>query len=204
MTNGNSLSVQEIAASIKSARKAKALTQSELGQRVGLPQSHISKIETGAVDLQLSSLVQIARALDLEVKLVPRRALPAVEGALRAHGTTGETSRALAMLADQAQLAQRIEASFPGLPEVDAFRDALKSIPKIQYDAAQLKALEDALKPAKQLKGPLEGYGGPAALAKRISEATAAVRHFRNQQAHSPLAETSRQVPAYRLDEDDA
>jgi transcriptional regulator with XRE-family HTH domain len=43
------------------------MTQKELGQRVGLPQSHISKIEKGAVDLQLSSLVEIARALDFEV-----------------------------------------------------------------------------------------------------------------------------------------
>ena len=51
---------------------------------VGVPQSHISKIENGAVDLKLSSLVQIARALDLELKLIPRKAIPAVEGIVRA------------------------------------------------------------------------------------------------------------------------
>ena len=54
--------IQEIAASLREARIAKALTQKELGQRVGLPQSHISKIEKGAVDFKLSSLVEIARA----------------------------------------------------------------------------------------------------------------------------------------------
>jgi transcriptional regulator with XRE-family HTH domain len=202
MADEKLIGVHDMAASIRAARKAKALTQSDLGHRVGLPQSHISKIEKGAVDLQLSSLVQIARALDHEVKLVPRKALPVVEGALRAHGVTVETSRALAALAEQAQLAQRIEAGFPGLPEVDAFRDALRDIPRFEYDAAQLKALEVALKPARQLKALLEGDGGSAALAKRVSEATAALRHFRNQQVHSSLAETSRQVPAYRLDED--
>ena len=83
-----SVGIRDTAASIRAARKAKGLTQHELGQRVGLPQSHISKIESGAVDLQLSSLVEITRALDLELKLVPRRILPAVEAVLRAGGTT--------------------------------------------------------------------------------------------------------------------
>ncbi|MGC4251216.1 MAG: helix-turn-helix transcriptional regulator [Sphingobium sp.] len=77
------LPVSDIAASVKAARQTKALTQRELGRRVGLPQSHISKIESGGVDLQLSSLIQIARALDLEIRLIPRKALPAVEGVLR-------------------------------------------------------------------------------------------------------------------------
>lgn len=76
--------IADIAASVRQARKVKGLTQSALGQRVGLPQSHISKIESGGVDLQLSSLIEIARALDLEIKLVPRKALPAIEGAIAA------------------------------------------------------------------------------------------------------------------------
>ncbi len=75
----------DIAASIKAARKAKGLTQRQLGQRSGLPQSHISKIENGAVDLQLSSLMEIARALELEVTLLPRQALPALKGVLHTH-----------------------------------------------------------------------------------------------------------------------
>ncbi|MGT2514558.1 helix-turn-helix domain-containing protein [Sphingomonas panni] len=99
--------IEEIAAAVREARIAKALTQKELGQRVGLPQSHISKIEKGTVDLKLSSLVEIARALDLELTLVPRKALPAVEGAMRAHGTTFETSRAVSLLNEQAQIAEQ-------------------------------------------------------------------------------------------------
>ena len=62
-----STTIEDIAASIKAARIAKGFTQKQLGERVGLPQSHISKIEGGNVDLQISSLVEIARALDLEV-----------------------------------------------------------------------------------------------------------------------------------------
>lgn len=197
--------IEEIAASVREARIAKALTQKELGQRVGLPQSHISKIEKGTVDLKLSSLVEIARALDLEITLVPRRALPAVEGAVRAHGATVETSRAVSLLNEQAQIAERIKANFPDLSQVEGFQNAIRSIPRLQFNAAQLKALDEALQPAKQLKTIIEAQGGAAALAKRIEEATSALRHFRNIQVHhAPLIEAARQLPAYRLEEDDA
>jgi transcriptional regulator with XRE-family HTH domain len=195
--------IDEIAASIRAARQAKALTQKELGQRVGLPQSHISKIENGAVDLQLSSLVEIARALDLELKLVPRKALPAVEGAVRAHGATVETSRALNLLNEQAQLAERIKDSFPEISQIEAFQNAIRNIPKLQFDAAKLKALDEALRPAKRLKSLIDAQGSAAKLAKQLAEATSSLRHFRNIQVHTPLIETRRQLPAYRLEEDD-
>jgi len=200
-----SAGIEEIAASVRKARIAKALTQKELGRRVGLPQSHISKIEKGTVDLKLSSLVEIARALDLEITLVPRKALPAVEGAVRAHGTAVETSRAVSLLNEQAEIAERIKANFPDLSQVEGFQNAIRSIPRLQFDATQLKALDEALQPAKRLKTILEAQGGAAALAKRIEEATSALRHFRNIQVHhAPLIEAARQLPAYRLEEDDA
>jgi transcriptional regulator with XRE-family HTH domain len=195
--------LQDIAASIKSARAAKSLTQRELGQRVGLPQSHISKIEKGAVDLQLSSLTEIARALDLEVKLVPRKALPAVEGAVRAHGTTVETSRALALLAEQGNLAERVKIKFPELPQVDAFQNAVRNIPSFQFDFPQLKALEEALKPTRHLQELFKAQDSIGAIAKRLEEATSALKQFRNIQVHVPLANSTRQLPAYRLEEDD-
>lgn len=198
-----SAGIDEIAASIRAARQAKALTQKELGQRVGLPQSHISKIEKGAVDLQLSSLVEITRALDLEVKLVPRKALAAVEGAIRVHGTTGETSRALNLLNEQAQLAERIKGRFPDLSQIEDFQNAIRNIPRLQFDAAQLKALEEALQPAKRLKSLIDAQGSAAKLAKQLEEATSSLRHFRNNQVHTPLIETRRQLPAYRLEEGD-
>lgn len=199
-----SAGIEEIAASIREARIAKALTQKELGLRVGLPQSHISKIEKGTVDLKLSSLVEIARALELEMMLVPRKALPAVEGAVRAHGTSVETSRALSLLNEQAQIAERIKASFPDLSQVESFQNAIRSIPALQFDAARLKALDEALQPAKRLKAIIEAQGGAAALVKCLEEAASALRHFRNKQAHNaPLIEAARQRPAYRLEEDD-
>lgn len=62
-----------------------------------MPQS-ISKIESGKVDLQLSSLIQLARPLDLEVKLLPKKALPAVDSVVRSttpQATSKEAASAL-------------------------------------------------------------------------------------------------------------
>ena len=58
---------------LRKARGARKLSQRAPSAKAGLPQGHISRIEAGEVDLKLSSLVGLARALDLEPMLVPRR-----------------------------------------------------------------------------------------------------------------------------------
>ncbi len=73
---------EHIASELKQAREAKGLSQRQLAKLSGVPQSHISKIEANAVDLRLSSLVTLARTLDLEVTLVPRKAIPTVRSIL--------------------------------------------------------------------------------------------------------------------------
>lgn len=75
--------LEQIAEELKAARKAKGLSQRALSALAGVPQSHISRVEKGEVDLRLSSLVQIARVLGMEVKLVPKQALPAVDTVVR-------------------------------------------------------------------------------------------------------------------------
>ena len=71
-------SVEELIKGIKTRRKKKGLSQRALSAKIGIPQSHISKIENGMVDLQTSSLIEIARTLDLELILVPRNLLPTI------------------------------------------------------------------------------------------------------------------------------
>jgi len=75
--------LEAIADALSGAREQKGLSQRALGKRVGFPQSHISKIESAAVDLQTTSLIEMARALDLEVVLIPRSLLPAVQALQR-------------------------------------------------------------------------------------------------------------------------
>jgi transcriptional regulator with XRE-family HTH domain len=201
-----SVGIADIAASIRQARKDKGLTQRELGQRVGLPQSHISKIESGVVDLQLSSLAEIARALDLEVKLVPRKALPAIEGTVRAAvGTAGSSaaSRALATIQKDLQLADQIRASYPDLKEIENYRSILKNIEALQIDDRTLKTLQNALKPSQDLAKFFKEYNEVAKIAKQVNEATSALQQWRNVQVHLPRIDGPRQRPAYRLEDDE-
>ncbi len=61
------------------ARKAKGLSQMELGRRLGVPQSYISKLESGRVDIRLSNLVDIGRFLELELMFVPTSIAPSIQ-----------------------------------------------------------------------------------------------------------------------------
>lgn len=70
--------IQHIGLALKDARLKKGLSQRSLGKKAGIHQSHLSKIEAGVVDLQISSLIELSRALELELMLIPRRFVPAV------------------------------------------------------------------------------------------------------------------------------
>ena len=71
-------STANLARRLAKARTEKGLTQAELGQRLGVPQSHLSSIERGRTDPRVSSLLELARVLDLEIMLVPRELVPVV------------------------------------------------------------------------------------------------------------------------------
>jgi len=85
-----SYSTQYISQKLKKSRENMGLSQRELSARAGVPQSHISKIENGNVDLRLSSLVAISRVLELEFALIPRKYLSAVNSI--ADGANNKTS----------------------------------------------------------------------------------------------------------------
>jgi transcriptional regulator with XRE-family HTH domain len=71
---------------LRHARKARGLSQDELSKQLGIGQGTLSRAET-STDVQFGTLQQIARALDLEPMLVPRRLVPAVDAIVR-HGTS--------------------------------------------------------------------------------------------------------------------
>ena len=87
-----SFAIRHLTRALKAARKDKGLSQRDLCAKTGIPQSHISKIESGAVDLRLSSLIEFARMLDLEVTLVPRKLVPAVQSLIRGAAGVSEPS----------------------------------------------------------------------------------------------------------------
>ena len=82
--------LKQIGKSLQQSRKARDLTQAELGALVGLPQSHISKIERGETDFQWTTLEQIANAVGLSAVLVPTGLVLIVEGLMKGREEKGE------------------------------------------------------------------------------------------------------------------
>lgn len=76
---------------LKQARQELGIKQLELGKKLGLPQSHISKIESKKNDLRLSTLEDMACILDHELMVIPRRLIPQVHGLLE--GNNNQTPR---------------------------------------------------------------------------------------------------------------
>lgn len=204
----NSVILEEFGQKLLDARTRKGLSQRALAERTGVPQAHISKIEQGRVDIRLSSLVELARALDLDVQLLPRQALMAVEGAVRAlenEGGDSAESRALAMLAQQERTLETIRAAHPKLAAVQKLLPTIKELKLLPYDAEMLKALQRAVAPAEQARLQLAAAGlDSAKLAQLLEQANRSLRTLRNTQVHGlPLAAPRSAVPAYRLDDED-
>lgn len=70
-------------AAIIEARRQRGWSQAELGKRVGLPQAHISGIETGRVVPRFDTLLDLVRVLDHDLILVPRDLVPVVQSLIR-------------------------------------------------------------------------------------------------------------------------
>tara|TARA_R110000744_G_scaffold36034_6_gene83271 strand:+ start:8768 stop:9118 length:351 start_codon:yes stop_codon:yes gene_type:complete len=69
---------REIVGVLRAAREAKGIRQSALAHTVGISPAHLSRIESGKITPTLATLQEIARALDLEIMLIPRQSVSAV------------------------------------------------------------------------------------------------------------------------------
>jgi HTH-type transcriptional regulator/antitoxin HipB len=63
---------------IRAERLRRSWSQQDLATRAGLTQSQLSRIEHGA-DVRLSTLLEIVRILDLDIRLVPKELLGSID-----------------------------------------------------------------------------------------------------------------------------
>ncbi|MEA3172892.1 MAG: hypothetical protein QOF42_303 [Gammaproteobacteria bacterium] len=198
-----------IITALTTARHRAGLSQRALADKVGLAQSHISKIERGAVDPQTTSLLEIARVLGLELSLVPTPLMPALRALIRESIPT----QSLASSLDQelTRLARRARALMKYLPN-------LKVLPGIALAADELRVarLDEASYAearssiaAAHITLPrlrILSRGQPTSEAVRdavklLETLHQNLRRIRNAWAHRDTG--SPQSPAYRLDETD-
>jgi len=187
-----------IAQILKAARQGKGLSQRALSKLAGMPQSHISKIENGAVDLRLSSLVEIARVLDLAVTLVPRKSATAVQSIIR----SGQPAKSTAAVQSAAKEFKRLQQSLsiamhehPAIKEIAQLQRQVRELQHFQLPVRELDALREANKVVQAFKINTKNLDG-------IRTVLADFQNLRNSIVHSmPSIEPVK--PAYSLEDDD-
>ena len=194
---------EEIASNLKAARESKGLSQRALSEKSGVPQGHISKIENGAVDLRLSSLVALARALDLELTLVPRKAVPAVKSIVRsgkrsivkADSNTRMAHKELSSIKTMIDTLSKNDFAIGGLEKLQRQMRELGNFQFAQPDLEVIKNVNEAMKAFQLNNDSLD----------IIRQSESELQKLRNTLAHSSvnLPKVTPLRPAYSLEEDD-
>ena len=79
--------MQAILANLQKTRRQRKISQQQLSQKLAIPQSYLSKIESGKVDTRLSNVTDLAHALGFELMLIPRHYVPAIQAILQGKST---------------------------------------------------------------------------------------------------------------------
>lgn len=192
----------QILKSLREARQRKGFSQRELSARSGVPQSHISRIENGDVDLRVSSLVALARVLDLELELVPRKAVPAVKSIVRSSVNTDD-SDAQRRIRQQLAVFDKAITQAAQSGGVAAWQKQLESIRRLSSEIERIRpnpgTLEKIVDITRALEKALKHNSGLVEAIKRSEEQ---LRSIRNIAAHNP-APVVKTRSAYALDEAD-
>ena len=193
---------------LASARHRAGLSQRALADKVGLAQSHISKIERGAVDPQTTSLIEIARVLGLELSLVPTPLMPALQALIREsipnpHSLASTLDHELNRLARRARALTKYFPNLKVLPSIALAADELRLA---RLDEALYAEARSSIAAAQITLSHLRNLsrGQPTSEAVRNAAEPLKVinehlRKIRNAWTHRNTS--SHQSPAYRLDE---
>ena len=188
---------EQMAKKLKAAREAKGLSQRALAKLADVPQSHISKIENGAVDLRVSSLVEIARALDLDIALVPRKALPAVQSIVRSSAPPIDTKAMQAAMKEYQKIQDSLKLALEENPAVKEIAQLQRQVRELQ----RLKVLAPDMNSIRQANKAVLNFTKHTEDTDNLREALATVRSLRNAAVHAlPTPEPVK--PAYSLDDD--
>jgi transcriptional regulator with XRE-family HTH domain len=188
---------EQIIGQLKAARQAANVSQRALSSRSGLTQAHISKIESGTVDPSISSLVDLARSLDLELTLVPRKMMPAVEAISRGSTPTYAGTPLGTQAAEVAKferLLNKQKALYGSSAALDQIEDSLHMLRYVPMRQEDLKTLQSRY-------GQLKRHQASPQSQAVVREVADVLRKIRNRLAHDPNLSEPR--PAYAFDDDE-
>jgi len=188
--------LQSIGQSLAEARRESRWNQRDLADQAGTTQARISKIENGETDPKVSTLIEIARTLGLEIVLVPLKHLPAVKAIIR-HDPLGADDRSSRLILDR--LANQLVQLRHHYPD----NDDLKRLDRITRELKNFRLTGTMEKPFREILGAVQRVNDTPALVGTLSAPAVKLQRLRNELAHSNIDDGPTQRPAYRLDDED-
>ncbi|MDE2487741.1 MAG: helix-turn-helix transcriptional regulator [Alphaproteobacteria bacterium] len=179
---------------LREARVAKAWSQRDLSERAGIPQAHISRIESGAIDPKVSTLQDLARALDLELMLAPRTALNAVDALVRETAKEDDRHRLRDIATRMYDAATTLQAMAGGLN--DRVADAADDLRSFDPSDVPPWVRKEVLAAAIAVDQAVKAHS-----TQRLEPATAALQKLLTEAL--ALAGRGETRPAYALDDGD-
>lgn len=180
---------------IREVREANDLSQRGLSERTGQTQSHISQIESGKMEPGLASFIDMARALDLELMLVPRKLVPAVTGLMRAQATpdmpvhAGQPNTKLFARAER--LVKKLKATYGSSADLDHIDEYLRFLRRVSLSDHEMQLVRGEM-------DRLERYQASPKAAPVVKDIAMTLQRLRNSVAHGLPTEPG---PAYALDD---
>ncbi len=184
---------------LRSARQDAGVSQRELSRRTGITQSHISQTESGRSEAGLSTVIQMARALDLELMLVPKKLVPAVEGIIGRNTPDSQLSvadggAALKEIDRGLRATRKLELIYGASAELEAITGTLREMRRLRLTRGEAAALTNLIQTMIRFQASPQAQPE----LRRISQT---LRQLRNAIVHTPAAEAPR--PAYGVEDDD-
>lgn len=179
----------------REVREALGVSQRALSERAGLTQSHISQIESGKMEPGLSNFIDLTRALDLEVMLVPKKLVPAVLGLVKAQATPDMHIHAGQQndkrFARAERLVKKMKHLYGSSAELDRIEDTLRFLRRVNLDDQEMQLVRDLI-------ARLERYQASPQAAPIVRDIAQNLQRLRNSIAHGAPTEPR---PAYSLDD---
>ncbi|RUV41261.1 XRE family transcriptional regulator [Mesorhizobium sp. M1A.T.Ca.IN.004.03.1.1] len=188
---------ESLIAQTREIREASGVSQRALSERAGLTQSHISQIESGKMEPGLSSFIDMTRALDLELMLVPKKLVPAVLGLVKAQATpdmhihAGQPNDKRFARAER--LVKKMKQLYGSSAELDRIEDTLRFLRRVNLSDQEMQVV-------RELIARLERYQASSQAAPIVRDIAQNLQRLRNSIAHGVSIEPK---PAYSLDDGD-
>ena len=193
--------IEDLTLQIRQARENAAMSQRDLSKRSGVTQSHISQIESSKLSPGIGTMIEIGRALDLELIFVPKRSMSAVNSLIQdtpsRRGLSPETGKAaLSLISRGERLVTELKGFAGTFGDLGRMEDFLRFFKRVSLQADDIKIIADAI-------DTLVHYESGMQWVTEFMKAVQRLQALRNKIAHGQ-AEAPRSAYALHVDEDDA